>query len=408
MFTVISFEYLRTIKKPSFWLTTLLLPVFIAFVGGISAMSSLQTEKNLEKAAQEIASIHLVDPAGVFSAEEVTEPFVLKTDAEASIAAVRQGSLSAVVILEPDFVDSQQYTLYAQDKGLLSNSGYTSRFERFVRTTMENRIASDEVRSLLNASFSASMHYLDDEGQPVSFGVEAFLLPGIAFVLFFLGVFMGAQHLLQSVSEEKENRMIETMLSVIPPTTLIFGKIVGLSLVVLTQIAIWTSAAVGLFFASQQHAVLAAVVEKDSLGEVFTFFNIATILLLTFLGFLFFASLMVGVGAVGTSARESQSLSSFFVISAVLPIYFITTILSDPSGVLATVFSYFPTTSAFVLMIRHAIGALEVWELLLGLVVNVLFVVVGMWLAVKCFLLGMLLYNRRPTWKELAAVLLKR
>jgi ABC-2 type transport system permease protein len=157
-------------------------------------------------------------------------------------------------------------------------------------------------------------------------------------------------------------------------------------------------------FAAQSYFDLGGFVD---FGDVFSGISPVAVLitvLLTFLGFLFFSAIMVGVGSVAANYKDSQSLSSIFIVSAVAPMWFITALLSDPTGIVSQIFTYFPTTSALVLLFRNSIEALTWWELSLGIALNLVYVALAFWVAVKMFDLGILMYNRKPNWKEIRSV----
>lgn len=125
-------------------------------------------------------------------------------------------------------------------------------------------------------------------------------------------------------------------------------------------------------------------------------------------GFLFFAAIMVGTGAIGTGAEDSRNLSSIFILLSIFPLYLMQVLITDPMGTLATVLSYFPFTSFMVLLIRNSFGALPVLELVIGIVASIVYVVVAMIIALKLFEVGCLMYNRRPSAKEAISYLWRR
>jgi ABC-2 type transport system permease protein len=130
-------------------------------------------------------------------------------------------------------------------------------------------------------------------------------------------------------------------------------------------------------------------------------------LFFTLTGFLLFAAIMVGVGSIGTSYRDSQSLSGIFIMLSVMPFYFITILIADPNGPLAIFTSYFPLTAPMILLIRNSLQALSPAESVLGVVVMLAYVAIAFWAATKMFDLGSLMYNRRPSAKEVLTVLRK-
>jgi len=214
-------------------------------------------------------------------------------------------------------------------------------------------------------------------------------------------------YLLLSVSEEKVNSVMEIVLSSISSKDLILGKIVGLIGVIFTQVLLLTVLSlVGLVVTS---ALLGGSGSMFDLGSLLGSLNISTGQLIgqivlgvvfTFSGFFILACTMVGVGAASPTYKEAQSLSSIFVLLSIFPIYFITIIISDPSGDLAKIFSFIPFTASFVLLFRNALGALTLPEIILGVVTLLLYCVIFVVIAFKLFEYGALEYSKRISFKE--------
>lgn len=408
--TVIKFEYLQTIKRIGFWIGTLFFPIFLALVMAVSAWSSMTATESSEKilnSGEQI--IVIVDEAKALNPDILTGNYQAQTDLLSQIERVKQNEIRAVFYLPNDFVATKNYQIYAQDQGVFTNFSYSAMLDRLISISIASQITNPQAQALFQTSLTAEKtEYYSSSGELVEAGVNALILPVISFIIFFMAVFISGQYLLQSVAEEKENRMIETILSVIDSKTLIFGKIIGLSLVVLTQLVVWLIGGLATILTTQNFINIGTFVDLSALWKSFTPATVSISILITFLGFLLFSAIMVGVGSVASSYKDSQSLSSVFVILAIFPIYFVTAILSDSNGLVARIFSYFPTTSAFVFLLRNSLGELDTWELTLGIVLNILYVIIAFWIAAKLFDLGILMYNRKPTLKEIWSVLWSR
>jgi ABC-2 type transport system permease protein len=409
LFTVFKFEYFQTLKRPGFWLSTLFFPIFIVVIIAISGYSSITATQNAEQALADTSqTIVVVDQAGIIEPQILGENYETGQDLDQQIERVQNQEIRAVFYIPNNFPETKNYEIYAQDQGLFANFSYPDVFNRLIKATIASELEDSQVSQLFNAGFNPqTTMYYDESGQPVESGLGALILPIASFIIFFMAVFISAQYLLQSVAEEKENRMIETILSVLNSRTLIVGKILGLSLVVLTQLGIWLLGGVISLLAAQSYLDLTEFVDLSSVWDSIQPGAVLVTVLMTFLGFLFFSAIMVGVGSVAANYKDSQSLSSVFIISAIFPIYFISALVSDPTGPIAQIFTYFPTTSALVLLFRNSLGALTAWELALGIALNLAYVALAFWIAVKLFDLGILMYNRKPTWKEVGGMFRK-
>jgi ABC-2 type transport system permease protein len=403
--TVAYFEFRKTLKRVGFWVGTLIFPVFIILVGWVSYFSAAESQRGM---AEEFADmkIALLDETNVVIPAMLPPSVERVQEVEAARERVQAGELDAFVHLPLDLGETKTYEIYAQQQGIIQSVSYQGFVESVLRQSALARTENVLIRSIVGGELEADATYYDETGEEVEApGIGDFALPIVGFMVFFIAVFIGAQYLLQSVSEEKENRMIESILSVVSPRELINGKIIGLSLVILVQLLVWVAFAVAAFFVASGMGIDFSQLPLDDLLSSFTIGNILLTILFIVMGFLLFASIMVGVGSVATNQRESQQLSSIFIISAILPVYFAQLIITQPTGTFAQFFTYFPFTSPLMLMLRNAMGEITTWELVLGISLNAVYVALAFWIAGKLFQLGMLMYNRRPTSKEILSVL---
>ncbi|HAM96375.1 MAG: hypothetical protein UR96_C0005G0003 [candidate division WS6 bacterium GW2011_GWC1_36_11] len=393
---VAKFEFLKTIKKKSFWLATLFLPIFIGVIGLISGLSSVDAAKKMENPIS-FTKIYIYDPENVIRSAFLVSPFEATQDLDAAQAVVKQDSSTILVKLSANYYQDLTFDLYyRKDADFIGTASMPTVINALVKQSAIADIQNPGVINILNGTSTTTSYTYDDNGKLVKEGFEKYLLPIASLVIFFMAVFISSSFLLQSVSAEKENRMIETILSIVDKKSLMFGKMIGLMGVMFVQLSTWLVLGLGIY---------KVVMGKFSLPIPIDFTNIDLSLLplnifLILMGFLFFAAIMTGTGAVGTGAEDSRNLSSIFIILSIFPIYLMQLLITDPNGTIATVLSYFPFTSFMVLLIRNSFGALPLPELILGIFTSVVYVVAAMYIAMKLFELGCLMYNRRPSLKE--------
>jgi len=194
------------------------------------------------------------------------------------------------------------------------------------------------------------------------------------------------------VVEEKENRVIEVILSSVTPRELLFGKLLGLGAAGLLQLGVWVSVA---GFAS---SLLAAAALAYLNWKLFLF------CLLFFVGgYMMVGSLMTGTGALGSNARESQQLSVIWTLCLVIPPAMTwMPIVDDPNAWMARALGWFPLTGPITMMIRLGPGKVPTWDALVALVC----LAVGVYLSIRgaaaLFRLGLLMYGKRPSLREIA------
>ncbi len=398
---VAKFEFLKIVKKKSFWLGTLFLPLLIGVIGLISGFSSVDAAKQMEKPSS-FTKIYVYDPQSVINSALVVSPFESTSNIEDAENAVKNDKAVAFIKLSDSFYTDLKYEVYyRKDSDFIGTASLPSIVNALIKQSAIVGISDKGVINVLNGTPSSESFTYDKNGTLTKEGYEKYLLPIASLVIFFMAVFISSAFLLQSVSAEKENRMIETILSIVDKKSLMFGKMIGMMGAMFVQLFTW------LVFGFLIYQV---VMTKFNLPIPFDINNINLSVLplnifLIIMGFLFFAAIMTGVGAIGTGAEDSRNLSSIFILLSIFPMYLMQLLITNPNGIVAIVLSYFPFTSFMVLLIRNSFGALPTLELVIGLITSVVYVIIAMFMALKLFELGCLMYNRRPSFKEMLGYL---
>ncbi len=216
-------------------------------------------------------------------------------------------------------------------------------------------------------------------------------IPGVFGILLLMSLMTSAGYLLQGVSEEKENRVIEVILSSVRPDQLLFGKLLGLGAAGLLQLAVWLSVAT--MATSLLAAAALALLDFKLFAGCLVFFV---------LGYLMIGSLMTGTGALGSNARETQQFAAIWSLMTVLPPALTWIVIFDqPNGWIARGLGWFPLTSPITMMLRLGTGQVALWDFL----VAVILLAGGVYLAIRVsgalFRLGLLMYGKRPTLREI-------
>jgi ABC-2 type transport system permease protein len=222
-----------------------------------------------------------------------------------------------------------------------------------------------------------------------------FVLPYIFSILFVITIFTTSGFLLQGVSEEKEGRIIEILLSSISPTQLLAGKILGLGTLGLIQVFFWIAAGAALLGAATAMFALAGVIKL-------TLSTVALGVVYFVLGYLLFATLMAVAGSMGTTQRESQQIASIFSLAAAVPWMTMGILFANPNSPIAVALSYFPLTSPVMMLLRLGISAVPAHQIAISLVLLLLGIALSLWAGAKIFRMGLLMYGKRPGLKDLA------
>jgi len=403
-------EYVKVIRKPAFWISTLFIPIFIIVISLMSGFSSTEFQQKIKNGADNAKTIFILDQSNYIHFDKIVKPFERINDVEKAKAIVRNNEADALIYIASDFDKTRNIEVYEQDKGLFLQSRFNSKVSDLIKDSILSELNDQQKKNTYNANYKFNITSYKN-GEVIIKSIQNLVIPGISLILYFILTTFATSYLLLSVAEEKENRIMEIILSTVKPKELITGKIIGLIGIIITQVlfliifSIVGLVIMGAIFSSNYdiHQLINSVLyTKDNIK----FININLVELLlglfyTFTGFFILACTMVGVGSAMPTYKEAQGLSSIFIMISVLPFYFITIILADPAGSVSQVFSYIPFTANFVLLFRNALGALTLPEIIISIVVLIVYSYIALVLAFKLFEVGSLEYSKRITLKTL-------
>jgi ABC-2 type transport system permease protein len=222
----------------------------------------------------------------------------------------------------------------------------------------------------------------------------------MAFVyLLWISVLMMSSHLMTSTIEEKNSRVIEVLLSSVSSFEFMLGKLLGLAGAGLTMIGVWAGTAILVIGAvpSQTFQQIGA-----GIGGAFGGITLLWFILFFLLGFLFYASIFVGLGSVCNTMREAQNLTQPFMFMLMIPLFLMVYVTNNPDHIVSVAASFFPPFIPFVIMNRiPATPPAPVWQILVAaglLLVSTYWIVLG---AAKVFRTGILMYGKAPTLPEI-------
>lgn len=228
-------------------------------------------------------------------------------------------------------------------------------------------------------------------------GREAFFLVLGMLVLLYGMIIIYGQLVLRGVVEEKQSRIIEVLLSSIKPFHLMLGKLIGIGLVSLTQVAVWMGALTALSFVTASaplasNAFKLPLLEPKLLAAFFVFFV---------LGYFLFSTLFLIVGAMVSAEEDAQQLQMPVVLSVVAPMLLLEQVLRQPNSLFATIVSMVPIFSPILMFARIAVEPPPWWQIGLAIALLLLSIWLAVWLAAKIYRVGVLMYGKPPTLPEL-------
>jgi ABC-2 type transport system permease protein len=211
-------------------------------------------------------------------------------------------------------------------------------------------------------------------------------------------IFISSGYLLQGVAEEKESRVIEIVVSSVRPVELMAGKVAGLGALGLTQVLVWVASVAG--FSGGAVAFL-AVAGAASIPARVLILGVVYYLL----GYTLYAILMAGVGALGTTMQESQQLAGIFSFFAAVPYMISGFLFANPNMLIARVLSFFPLTASTMMMMRIPLAEVGWVDVVGSIVVLLLSIPAALWVGAKLFRVGLLIYGKRPTLRDIWLIL---
>jgi len=229
--------------------------------------------------------------------------------------------------------------------------------------------------------------------------LAGFLLPFALAFLLAMAIISGGQYLLQGVSEEKETRILESLLCSVSPSELIVGKLIGLGSAGLTLVGVWVAA--GALTGASTLSVMHVNVPPSLLALGLLYF---------LLGYLFYASIMIGVGSITTNLREATQYAGYLTLLNVAPFWVMVKFLNSPNSTFAAAMSMFPPTAATSMMLRLSVASvtgavIPPWQIATSLGLLALAAVLMLLASSKLFRLGMLLYGKAPNLPEIMRIL---
>jgi len=221
-------------------------------------------------------------------------------------------------------------------------------------------------------------------------------------MLLYVTIFIYGQNVLRGVIEEKQTRVAEIVVSSVPPTTLLAGKVLGVGAVGLTQMLIWGAASVAMakyrVALLQQIGATAVPIQFPSIG-----WGQALLLVLFFLlGYTFYAALFAAIGATVSTEQEAQQAQMPVVMLLVVSIMFLQPVLNNPEGMLAVNLGWLPFSSPIVMPLRMSAVNVSPWEIGLSLFALAAGCYIAVYVAARIYRTGLLMYGKRPTLREVA------
>lgn len=408
---IIKREYVTRIRKRTFIIGTILFPVlYLALIFGTGYIA--------EKSKQRL-NVAMIDSTGYFNNDMVN---AANRDSSVTLKVVNMSREKLDVAY--DSLNFDGYVLIPAKKNWrdsIANLDFNT-YKTFGLGTLEplerrlnnlwTQIKNDSLgidaakKNILAQGVSLKMKNVKDKtADSVSATVIGYVC---GFLMYFILLLYGSQ-VMMGVTEEKTNRIAEVVVSSVKPFQLMIGKIIGIGMVALTQFMIWIAFVFLIYNFGNvgESGTMGAAVGK--IQETFSSVHIITVvgcfIFYLLAGFFFYSSLYAAIGsAINEDMREAQSLSFPITMLIIFSIALMTPTITNPSSSLAVWASIIPFSSPIVMMSRIPFGVpntVPFWQLGLSMALLIIGFLFTTWFASKIYRTGILMYGKKPSWKEM-------
>jgi ABC-2 type transport system permease protein len=375
---------------------TLALPVLALLAIGVTQLISGIVKPS---GPAQITNIGYVDQTGGFSQFNSQGTVELKpyNTPDTALRALVQKDVKEYFVIPADYATNGMVTIYTLEKQLTAPQEVQTAIKNFLSSNlMVNKIPGATINVIESPLYLNTVRVTDtgevakDQG-----GLSNLIIPLIFGVLLAMSLSFSSSYLLQGLGEEKENRLMEILLSSVSTRQLVTGKVLGIGVAGLIQVVIWVislplllhlaSASIGGFISTIH-------IQANFLAAGIVYF---------ILGYLLFAVLALCIASISPTAREGQGMAAIFTMFSVAPFWFLSLLMLFPNSSVWIVFSIFPFSAPVLVMLRLGLYGIPVWQLAASMAVMVLSIIAGLLLAAKLLRIYLLMYGKRPTIPEI-------
>ncbi|HRZ19312.1 MAG TPA: ABC transporter permease [Methanofastidiosum sp.] len=380
-------EFITNVKRKEFIILTLLLPLILltSMVIPLFFMQTVSHEKE---------TLGVVDETGIVMPvlkERYTDYLIKEiANAEEARQLLENNNISSYIIIEKDFIEKGKVSYYSKIQ-LSSFSSANMNLERIVsdiaiENLLRNEGISNEIINKVKDPIEMERITVtktgDEKETPFSF-VGNYLLP----LFLFMSIMNAGGYLLNGIVEEKENKVVEVLLSTISPSELLSGKILGLGGLGILQVSIW---GIGII-----------AVTKILNIPLITFEKGIIIMIFFILGYFFYSSIFAMIGSISTSTRDSQQISAIVSFIVFIPMLLFFGIVQNPNMAFIRLLGMIPPFTPSIMIMRVLLTETPISDIIISIIILIGSVIVAAKIASKIFNIGILMYGKKPSLNEI-------
>lgn len=406
---IISREYLERVKRKSFIISTLLVPVLmIALMFAPAAIMLLDTPES--------KTIAVIDDSGVVAKRLQSNNQISFTDYKQPLDSARtDADIEAILVIGPKVIDNPNanISLYFRGAPSLSTDGYISgQLTQAIEDIRLEAYNIDNIREILEevqVDLSYPTIRLDREEEQNTSSVLSYVIALMLDMMLYMFILIYGTMVMNSIIEEKNNRVLEIVVSSVKPSSLMLGKIVGIGLVAITQIFIWgviiavcSSWALPMLAtmpeAAQDAEMMGAIGQLSDVGYVS---SLMFYMILFFIGgYLFYSAIYAALGSAVDNVQDASQLSTIATMPVIIGIVTSMSAVQNPGSTMAFWVSLIPFTSPMAMMARLPFGV-PAWEIILSLTFLYASFMLLIWLCAKIYRVGIFMYGKKPSFAEI-------
>jgi len=394
-YLIFKHEFLLAVRRTGFIILTLAVPLLaLAGIGIFELVTSLA-----KPSPDQYSFIGYVDEAALtdsLTVKDFTSLVSFPSEAEAGLALERR-EISEYFIIPSDYISTGTVHLFTPGKEVQTPPATAAYIKAFITSNLLAGKVSPDMISFIISPLNLEVSRITESGNVAleKRHIGYVIYPALFSLLLSLALMFGAISLTSGLGEEKESHLIEVLFSSVSVRQLLMGKILALGMAGLLQVMVWLISAP--FLLHLASSSFGGFMTNIQLPGNFLILGIVYFVL----GYLLFAVLSIGVGAVSSGAREASQLSMFYVMFGFVPLWFSSLLFAFPNSPVWVVLSIFPASAPVQTILRLGVTDIPAWQIMASIGVLVISIVGGFIISIKIFRMHMLMHGKRPGLSEI-------